>query len=172
MTEMKNNVVNTDDVVVKKQNQFVEVFKRLRQRPSAMVGLTLLTILILIALLSPWIIPYNYAKIDVLNANQPPSSAHWFGTDQIGRDILSRCMYGARYSLTLGILAMTSLWAFLSKMAQVCGNMGMQVLSVDPSYGIYAASILILIGTAMNIAAIARPILVEIKAKRAAKKKD
>ena len=105
MTEMKNNLVNTDDVVVKKQNQFVEVFKRLRQRPSAMVGLTLLTILILIALLSPWIIPYNYAKIDVLNANQPPSSAHWFGTDQIGRDILSRCMYGARYSLTLGILA-------------------------------------------------------------------
>ncbi len=75
-------------------------------------------------------------------------------------------------SLALGILAMTSLWAFLSKMAQLCGSMGMQVLSVDPSYGIYAATALILIGTAMNIAAIARPILVEIKAKRAAKKAD
>lgn len=73
-------------------------------------------------------------------------------------------------SLTLGILAMTSLWVFISKMAQICGNMGMQVLAVDPSYGIYAASILILIGTAMNLAAIARPILVEVKAKRAAKR--
>lgn len=73
-------------------------------------------------------------------------------------------------SLTLGILAMSSLWVFLSKMAQVCGSMGMQVLSVDPSYGIYGASALILIGTAMNLAAIIRPILVEIKAKRAAKK--
>lgn len=73
-------------------------------------------------------------------------------------------------SLTLGILAMMSLWAFLSRMGELCHSFGMQVLSLEPSYGIYAASALILIGTAMNIAAIARPILVEIKAKRAAKK--
>ena len=75
-------------------------------------------------------------------------------------------------SLTLGILAMTSLWVFISKMAQICGSMGMQVLSVDPSYGVYAASALILIGTAMNLAAIARPVLVEVMAKRAAKKAE
>ena len=73
-------------------------------------------------------------------------------------------------SLTLGILAMSSLWVVLAQMGAICANMGMQVLQVEPGHGIYAASVLILIGTAMNLAAIIRPILMEIKAKRAAKK--
>lgn len=73
-------------------------------------------------------------------------------------------------SLTLGILAMCALWALLAKMGSICANIGMQVLQVEPGHGIYAASALILIGTAMNLAAITRPIIVEVKAKRAAKK--
>lgn len=72
-------------------------------------------------------------------------------------------------SLTLGILSMFALWAFLAQMASICANIGMQVLQVDPGHGIYAASALILIGTAMNLAAIIRPIVVELKAKRASK---
>lgn len=73
-------------------------------------------------------------------------------------------------SLTLGILAMCALWALLAQMGSICANIGMQVLQVEPGHGIYAASMLILIGTAMNLAAIIRPIVVEVKAKRAAKK--
>ena len=73
-------------------------------------------------------------------------------------------------SLTLGILAMCALWALLAQMGSICANIGMQVLQVEPGHGIYAASVLILIGTAMNLAAIIRPIVVEVKAKRAAKK--
>lgn len=73
-------------------------------------------------------------------------------------------------SLTLGILAMCALWALLAQMGAICANVGMQVLQAEPGHGIYAASVLILIGTAMNLAAIIRPIVVEVKAKRAAKK--
>lgn len=73
-------------------------------------------------------------------------------------------------SLTLGILAMCALWALLAQMGAICANIGMQVLQAEPGHGIYAASVLILIGTAMNLAAIIRPIVVEVKAKRAAKK--
>ncbi len=73
-------------------------------------------------------------------------------------------------SLTLGILAMCALWALLAQMGSICANIGMQVLQVEPGHGIYAASVLILIGTAMNLAAMIRPIVVEVKAKRAAKK--
>ena len=73
-------------------------------------------------------------------------------------------------SLTLGILAMCALWALLAQMGEMCANIGMQVLQAEPGHGIYAASVLILIGTAMNLAAIIRPIVVEVKAKRAAKK--
>ena len=73
-------------------------------------------------------------------------------------------------SLTLGILAMCALWALLAQMGEICANIGMQVLQAEPGHGIYAASMLILIGTAMNLAAIIRPIVVEVKAKRAAKK--
>ena len=72
-------------------------------------------------------------------------------------------------SLTLGILAMCALWALLAQMGSICANIGMQVLQVEPGHGIYAASVLILIGTAMNLAAIIRPIVVEVKAKRAVK---
>ncbi|MBO4437647.1 MAG: hypothetical protein J5791_12275 [Fibrobacter sp.] len=73
-------------------------------------------------------------------------------------------------SLTLGILAMCALWALLAQMGEICANIGMQVLQAEPGHGIYAASVLILIGTAMNLAAIIRPIVVEVKAKRTTKK--
>jgi hypothetical protein len=73
-------------------------------------------------------------------------------------------------SLTMGMLSMFALWAFFSQIGSACVNMGMQVLHVEPGAGIYAASTLILIGTAMNLAAIIRPIVVEFKAKRALKK--
>lgn len=74
-------------------------------------------------------------------------------------------------SITMGMLTMVSMWFFLSRLAQINSAMGVPLLKVEPGPGIHAASFLILIGTAMNIASIVRPIIEEIKAKRAAKKK-
>ena len=75
-------------------------------------------------------------------------------------------------SLTMGMLTMVSMWFFLSKLGQVNAAMGIPLLQVEPGVGINAASFMILIGTAMNLASIIRPIVDEIKARRAAKKKS
>ncbi|MBO7511628.1 MAG: hypothetical protein J6T54_01465 [Fibrobacter sp.] len=74
-------------------------------------------------------------------------------------------------SITIGMLTMVSMWFFLAKLGQISSAMGVSLLKVEPGVGIHAASFMILIGTAMNLATIIRPIVDEIKAKRAAKKK-
>ena len=77
--------------------------------------------------------------------------------------------YASLGSLAMGMLSMLSLWAVLSQIGAICNMIGMNVLQVDPGIGIYCASFLILVGTAMNLACIARPIVDELRAKRAAK---
>lgn len=78
--------------------------------------------------------------------------------------------YASLGSVAMGMLAMVSMWAFLAQMGKICSALGMNVLSVEPATGIYCASFLIIIGSAMNMAVIARPIVDELRAKRAAKK--
>lgn len=68
-------------------------------------GLGLITLFLLIALLAPLIAPYDPLDQDVFNANGGPAADHWLGTDQYGRDVLSRVIYGTRVSLLLGIIA-------------------------------------------------------------------
>ncbi len=92
-------------VLPKKQNKVLEVLKRMSKNKLAMAGLVIFTIEILIALLAPLIAPYGYAEMDYSAMQMGPSAAHWFGTDEMGRDILSRLMYGARYSLSVGLIA-------------------------------------------------------------------
>lgn len=77
--------------------------------------------------------------------------------------------YASLGSLALGMLSMFSLWAVLSQIGALCNTIGMNVLRVDPGVGIYCASVLILIGTAMNLACIVRPIIDDLRAKRSAK---
>lgn len=73
-------------------------------------------------------------------------------------------------SITMGMLTMVASWAFLAQLSQLNAAMGIPLLKVEPGMGIHAASALILIGTAMNLASIIRPIVVEIKMRRKAKK--
>ena len=79
--------------------------RRLSRNKSAMLGLGLVLLLVLAAILSPWIMPYDYTKMDILNKYAGPGSEHLFGCDELGRDVFSRCLYGARASLSLGLLA-------------------------------------------------------------------
>lgn len=74
-------------------------------------------------------------------------------------------------SLTMGMLGMFSLWAFLLQVDKISAAFGIPMLKVGPGVGIYAASTLVIIGTAMNLASIIRPIVVEIKRRKAASKK-
>ena len=95
----------TNGETLQRKGQLAMLWKRLRQSPSAMIGMVVFGALVILAIGTPWVAPYDYAKLDVLQANQGPSWQHLCGTDQVGRDIFSRLLYGARYSLTLGICA-------------------------------------------------------------------
>ena len=74
-----------------------------RKNPLAAVGLTLVVIFVLAALLAPWIAPHDPAQIDLPSRLQSASAAHWFGTDELGRDIFSRVIFGARISMLVGV---------------------------------------------------------------------
>lgn len=89
----------------RKEGQLLQVMRRLSRNKSAMLGLGLVLLLVLAAILSPWIMPYDYTKMDILNKYAGPGSEHLFGCDELGRDVFSRCLYGARASLSLGLLA-------------------------------------------------------------------
>ncbi|KWX88676.1 diguanylate cyclase, partial [Paenibacillus riograndensis] len=80
-------------------------WQRLRQNKMAMTAIGVLVLIILAALIGPLFSKYNYYSNDLLNSNKPPSSEHWFGTDDLGRDIFVRTWYGARISLLVGLAA-------------------------------------------------------------------
>ena len=87
----------------KSESQFMAVLKRMAKNRASVTGLIILCILILIALLANWVMPYSYTKMDMTSRFATPSLSHPFGCDELGRDILSRLIYGARYSLILGL---------------------------------------------------------------------
>ncbi|WP_150266296.1 ABC transporter permease [Paenibacillus tepidiphilus] len=82
-----------------------DAWQRLRQNKLAMTALGILGLIILSAIFMPFISKYNYYSNDLMNTNKPPSSDHWFGTDDLGRDIFVRTWYGARISLLVGLAA-------------------------------------------------------------------
>ncbi|USG68261.1 ABC transporter permease [Brevibacillus ruminantium] len=84
------------------KNRAWERFKRNR---LALISLFVIGGLILLALLAPLIAPYDPAEQNLIDKLKPPSKEHWFGTDELGRDLLSRVLYGARVSLSVGIFA-------------------------------------------------------------------
>lgn len=82
-----------------------ETWRRLIKNKGAVIGMIFLALLVLAALLSPYIFDYDTQVIgmNMPERLQPPSSAHWFGTDEVGRDLFARVIYGARYSLVIGV---------------------------------------------------------------------
>ena len=73
-----------------------------RRNRLAAAGMVLVAIFVMFALFAPWIAPQDPGKIDLPLRLQPPSAQHWFGTDELGRDILSRVIFGARISMMVG----------------------------------------------------------------------
>jgi peptide/nickel transport system permease protein len=81
-----------------------------RHNPLAATGVVLVVIFVILAMFAPWIAPQDPAAINLPTRLDTPSSAHWFGTDELGRDILSRTIYGARISMLVGsCVVLTSL---------------------------------------------------------------
>ena len=91
--------------LLRKNSNLYLVLVRLRRNRLAIAGLVVLVLLILLAFFAPFIAPYHYAAQDLAEAFEPPNAAHWLGTDEYGRDILSRIIYGAQISLQVGVFA-------------------------------------------------------------------
>src|SRR5882724_9636196 len=79
--------------------------RRLFKRKGAVAGLVVITAFVLAALFAPLVVPYDSIATSWSLVRKAPSAQHWFGTDDLGRDILSRVMYGARASLMAGAIS-------------------------------------------------------------------
>lgn len=79
--------------------------RRLSRSPGAILGATLVAMFILIGIFAPVLAPYDFEAADFVKVRQPPSAEHWLGTDELGRDLLSRLLYGARLSLVVGLIS-------------------------------------------------------------------
>ncbi|GIP20491.1 oligopeptide transport system permease protein OppC [Paenibacillus sp. J22TS3] len=80
-------------------------WERLRSNKLAMAGLIVMALVVLMAIVGPMISKFDYQTNDLMNTNKPPSSLHWFGTDDLGRDMFVRTWMGARISLIVGLAA-------------------------------------------------------------------
>ncbi len=82
-----------------------DFWKRFFRNKMAVAGGMVVLFLFMVSVLAPWLAPYEPNAIDLTNILAPPSPAHWFGTDQLGRDVLSRMIWGAGISLKVGFVA-------------------------------------------------------------------
>lgn len=92
--------------VLKKSTPFTDGLKRLKKNRPAVVGAIIVIIMLLIAIFANFIAPYAPEAQDYSNILKGPSMAHPFGTDQFGRDVFSRCVYGSRYSLLVALICL------------------------------------------------------------------
>ena len=101
------NARTIDDIAQAEQGTSLwqDAWLRLRRNHLAVFGLVILALLVIIALLTPWIAPYSYQAQDLELGASGPSAAHWLGTDIFGRDLMTQIMYGGRISLAVGFVA-------------------------------------------------------------------
>ncbi|CAH1690783.1 Ni(2(+)) ABC transporter membrane subunit NikC [Hyphomicrobiales bacterium] len=97
---------------------------RILSTPRGLFGATILAVIVTVALLAPVIAPYDPVQIDYLQVAKPPSAEHWLGTDEVGRDILSRLFYGARVSLIVVLTSISIAMIVGSALGLFCGYIG------------------------------------------------
>ena len=96
--------VDADRMTRPSLSYWSDAWRRFRSNKVAMVSAVILTIIILMAILQPMFSPYDYDTQDLFSINQGPSAEHIFGTDNLGRDIFTRCWEGARVSLAIAFV--------------------------------------------------------------------
>ena len=90
---------------VKASGKLLALLREMASRPSGAVGLALVVTHLLVALSSPWLAPYDFKSISATLILSPPDTSHWFGTDQLGRDVLTRTLLGGREAILVTLLA-------------------------------------------------------------------
>ncbi len=121
---MNNDSTATEAPKQVRSNSFVEFLKRLVSNRVSLIGLIILGIIILAAIFAPLIAPYDPYAMNYSELHATPSLAHIFGTDNLGRDIFSRLLYGARYSLFLGFTCSLASAVFGVVVGSIIGYIG------------------------------------------------
>ena len=102
---VENNLKHTEDITRPSIPSWKEALSKLISNKLAVMGFLFIVLMGLLAIFVPIFSQYGYAENNLSITNEAPSLTHWFGTDQLGRDIFVRVMYGARYSLIIGFVA-------------------------------------------------------------------
>lgn len=103
---MTDTASNTPAVTVEKGTSlWQDAWRRLKRNRMALISLWIIVIFSIAAILSPWLAPYPYDQIDYTLIGQAPTWAHPFGTDDLGRDLFSRVLFGLRVSIAVGVVA-------------------------------------------------------------------
>ncbi len=90
----------------KRRSPLVDFLSRLvREKPLGAAGAVIVVLLLLIGIFAEQLAPYDYAEVNIMDRLAPPSAKHWLGADQLGRDVLSRVIHGARISVIVGLVA-------------------------------------------------------------------
>ncbi|RIX50998.1 ABC transporter permease [Paenibacillus nanensis] len=103
--KLEREEVLKDEVGRKSLTAWQDIRMRLLSNKLAMVGFWIIILIILASILIPWISPQDHYTTNLQNTNQPPSSTHWFGTDDLGRDLMERTWKGAQISIFVGVVA-------------------------------------------------------------------
>lgn len=93
-------MIDTDD---RPTSLWRDAWRRLRRNRLAVAGLAVIAALVFVAAFGPWLSPYDFLSQNLDMRNQPPSGTHWLGTDDLGRDVLSRLIYGARTAFLVAV---------------------------------------------------------------------
>lgn len=101
----------------------LEILKRVTRDPFGLLGLVLVIVTLGAAIFADVLAPYDPAKIDILNKLQGPSAAHWLGTDQLGRDTLSRIIHGARVAMGIAVFSI-GIGAFIGLILGILAGYG------------------------------------------------
>lgn len=110
-----------DVVFADRDSPWRQAWRRLAQRPAALVGFGVIVFFIAIAIAAPAISPYDPVATDWLAVRKPPSMLHPFGTDEIGRDVLSRIIWGTRVALEAGLVSVSIALAVGMSIGLICG---------------------------------------------------
>lgn len=141
-----------------------DFFKQIRKNRFAMIGLAIITFFVLLALFAPLLTPYDYKEQVLSDRLLPPSAEHYFGTDNLGRDIFTRIAYGSRLSLQIGFFAVTGALFFGTLLGLISGFYGgwvdmvisriFDILLAFPSI-LLAISVVAILGASLQNALIA-----------------
>lgn len=154
MTETKQTSSLEDKNIPDQENMAAMVWRRFRKHPGAIVGAIMLTIIILSSVLVP-LSPYDPETSDLKSRLQPPSWEHPFGTDPLGRDMLTRILYGGRISLMVGLLVVLITLSIGVPIGAIAGYFGgwidnLLMRIIDATLALPSLLVLILLGAILR----------------------